>query len=553
MIPINDSRQAAEAKYAIEQAMLDDAPWTLLLGETSIAVNRRNCEWSVEWGKLIFAWWNEEHSQSWRVTAYAIEDAELIFQATRGMARELATLTLRQQERWRERLETEELDLTERRRSYAQLLARLLTGLLTRLPGAPLPKAATDAEPAPSAPGKYARAKIKQGKEIVLAIGVCAAESQAGVDGVIAAGLVWLADFNQRREAGGQSNRKANRLRFCLPAGRAQTAIERLTSLDASRLGARLECFEVDERHETLTAVHLATQDELLNAHPRELKWPASAPPENPWRERIVRFAPELIEVRQIAERESYAIHGLEFARWSGGETPRTTFGVAGLQGENQTAEPTRLSEASFPRLESLVREIAARRNAGARDRRHPFYRLREEAWLESLLRRNIRALDAAFDEGFVYSQIPAWRGEERSVIDLLTVKWETGQEPRLAVIEIKASEDAQLPLQGLDYWLRVEQARLRGEFARRGLFPALRLADRPPLLYLVAPRLRFHRTFATVARCLSPRIEAYQVGVNLNWRAGVRVHSIERINAPTEDSSQTATEQSTAVSRNSP
>ena len=247
MIPINDSRQAAEAKYAIEQAMLDDTPWTLLLGETSIAVNRRNCEWSVEWGKLIFAWWDEQHSQSWRVTAYAVEDAELIFQATRGMGRELATLTLRQQQRWREKVETEELELPEQRRSYAQLLARLL--------GAPSPRAATEAEPAPSAPARYARVKIKQGREIILAIGACAAESQAGIDGVIAAGLVWLADFNQRRAAGGRPNRKANRLRFCLPAGRAQTAIERLTLLNASRLDARLECVEVDERSEALTGV----------------------------------------------------------------------------------------------------------------------------------------------------------------------------------------------------------------------------------------------------------------------------------------------------------
>ncbi|HMX28363.1 MAG TPA: hypothetical protein PKC13_22445, partial [Blastocatellia bacterium] len=95
------------------------------------------------------------------------------------------------------------------------------------------------------------------------------------------------------------------------------------------------------------------------------------------------------------------------------------------------------------------------------------------------------------------------------------------------------ASEDSQLPLQGLDYWLRVEQARLRGEFARRGLLAGIQLADRSPLLYLVAPRLRFHRSFAAIARCLSSQIEAFQVGVNANWRAGVRVRSLERVNLP--------------------
>ena len=32
-----------------------------------------------------------------------------------------------------------------------------------------------------------------------------------------------------------------------------------------------------------------------------------------------------------------------------------------------------------------------------------------------------------------------------------------------MVVIEIKAAEDPDLPLQGLDYWLRIEQARGRG------------------------------------------------------------------------------------------
>ena len=98
-------------------------------------------------------------------------------------------------------------------------------------------------------------------------------------------------------------------------------------------------------------------------------------------------------------------------------------------------------------------------------------------------------------------------------------------------VIELKAVEDMHLPLQGLDYWLKVEQTRVRGEFERRGLFPDLALANQPPLLYLVAPRLRFHRTFSTIARCLVPQVEAYRLGLNADWRTGVRVHTRERVN----------------------
>jgi hypothetical protein len=226
--------------------------------------------------------------------------------------------------------------------------------------------------------------------------------------------------------------------------------------------------------------------------------------------------------------RERFEIKGLEFAMLGPGGQAK--FGVAGATSESEasSSNPGALTESKFGELERLVREITHYRSADCPDRGHPFYLLRPEAWLESLLRRDIRRLDATFDERFVYSQVPAWRADERSVIDLLTVN----HEGRLAVIEIKAAEDPQLPLQGTDYWLRVEQGRLRNEFKKRGLFEGVAIADLSPLLYLVAPRLRFHRTFETVARCLSPRIEAYRIGVNTNWREGVKIHTRERINS---------------------
>lgn len=533
MIPIANNQDAAAAKYTLERAMLGCSAWQVFAGEALLTtIQHTNCELSVEWGKLIFAWWDDQRSQSWRVTAYEIEEAELLLQVTRGLGREMTTLTLRNEAKWREKVAFENLGLSEKRRAYTQTLARLLAARFIGIRLQTAMPSATNSESTVGSPARrYAQLRWTLGGETALAIGVSEAESQTEVDGVIAAGLVWLANFNEQREAQPSSER-AGRLWFCLPRGHSDTAMERLTLLDVSHLSARIECFEVDERREELRPVQLATQNELLNAHPRELKWPEAAPTNDGWRERIVRLAPDLIELRQIAGRESYAINGLEFARLNHGEETRLRFGVAGLRderGEIETSDFSTLSEANFHRLERLVREIITHRSAQTPDRRHPFYRLREEAWLESLLRRDIRALDTGFDDCFVYSQIPAWRGEERSVIDLLTINHES----RLAVIEIKATEDAQLPLQGTDYWLRVEQARLRGEFARRGLFAGIELAGSPPLLYLVAPRLRFHRTFAIVSRCLSPQIEAYQVGLNANWRQGVRVRSVERVNQP--------------------
>jgi hypothetical protein len=42
--------------------------------------------------------------------------------------------------------------------------------------------------------------------------------------------------------------------------------------------------------------------------------------------------------------------------------------------------------------------------------------------------------------------------------------------------------------------------------------------------VYLVAPLLRFHRSFGMLAHCIKPEMEIYRFDINENWRAGVRV-----------------------------
>lgn len=544
MVPITNNDDAIRAKYELERALLDSAR-QLLAGDAVLAnLTRANYEISIAWGKLIFAWWDQEQSQSWRVAAYEIGDAEVQLQVTRGNGREKAVFFLRDGDRSPAPHETPEPDRAERRKSYAQLLATLLT---SKYPELRLQRMTTGADRARSVTGRYARLLLQLQGEAILAIGVSDAERQADIDSIVAAGLIWLARYNERRAP----DKQARNLWFCLPRGRSQTPRERLSLIDLRHLGAagamdakvakfaqvaEVECFEVDERSAELTHFRPAAQDELLNSHPREVRWPEGPPAGSEWRERIVNLAPQLIEVRRRPAHndEVLAVNGLVFARACGDERSNEVwFGVAGSYSlepavpESAMDLPQALSEANFGELQHLVSEIIKYRSADSPDRRHPFYRLREESWLEAALRRDIRSLDPTLDDRYVYSQIPAWRADERSVIDLLTIN----RQRRLVVIEVKTVEDQQLPLQGLDYWLRVEQSRLRGEFGKRGMFAGIEIADRPALLYLIAPRLRFHRTFSTVARCLAPQIEAYQVGVNANWREGVRVHTMVRVN----------------------
>ncbi len=105
-------------------------------------------------------------------------------------------------------------------------------------------------------------------------------------------------------------------------------------------------------------------------------------------------------------------------------------------------------------------------------------------------------------------------------MIDVLTLT----HEARLAVVELKADEDIHLPLQGLDYWARVEWHRARSEFQRFGYFEGRELANEKPLLMLVAPALHVHPATDSILRYLSPEIEWMFAGIDERWREGVKV-----------------------------
>ena len=111
------------------------------------------------------------------------------------------------------------------------------------------------------------------------------------------------------------------------------------------------------------------------------------------------------------------------------------------------------------------------------------------EAWLESQVRRNLEKIDPSiFPSPGLRPESPAFAAGDRGIIDLLAC----GRTGRLAVIELKASADLHLPLQALDYWMRVHWHLMRDEFGQHGYFPGVPLNKEPPRLLLVCPRTRF-------------------------------------------------------------
>jgi hypothetical protein len=105
-------------------------------------------------------------------------------------------------------------------------------------------------------------------------------------------------------------------------------------------------------------------------------------------------------------------------------------------------------------------------------------------------------------------------------VLDLLAID----TSGRVAVIELKASEDVHLPLQALDYWMRVAWHVEHRAFQPNGYFPGRELVQEPPRMLLVSPALDVHSTNERVLRYFSPKIAVERLGVGLEWRKELKV-----------------------------
>jgi hypothetical protein len=140
------------------------------------------------------------------------------------------------------------------------------------------------------------------------------------------------------------------------------------------------------------------------------------------------------------------------------------------------------------------------------------------ERWFESAVRANLPKIDPTLLPAPVHGQVLSFAGGDRGLVDLLA----TSPAGRLAVLELKTSEDIQLPLQTLDYWMRIAWHAQRDELSP--LFPGVPLQNRPPKLLLIAPALAFHSSTATLLRYFSPEIEVERVGINEDWRKDFKV-----------------------------
>lgn len=230
--------------------------------------------------------------------------------------------------------------------------------------------------------------------------------------------------------------------------------------------------------------------------------------------QKIIALAPDEIDVIFSRQGATLRFEGLAFARIRKVfDREKTWFGVE----QNKTA----LSENNFEELLELIENLKNYRRFDSPNMRHEYFRAAPEAWLEAMLRRNIRLLDANLILSPLHHQFRA----EKDKIDLLALR----RDGRLIIVELKVAPDREMIFQAADYWRKIEAERQSGNLQKANLFGTAEIADAPPICYLVAPTLSFHRDFTFLAKTITPEIEIHRFNLAENWRADLRV--LERIN----------------------
>ena len=334
----------------------------------------------------------------------------------------------------------------------------------------------------------YPRALVRQGKRAWAAILAPPEAPHA-----LSFGLIWL-DYVRRRR---QPKITVEGLALFLPAHETQATALRLRWLDPAKAAFALYAYSPEGDAVRLDPADCGNLQTALDRCQHSIL----ALPD--WVAQLAGW-PHVERVSLAGGAASFRVFGLEFARWREGE-------LRGGFEDRRLLHPRDL-----PELRAIAAELVRLRQepGSLLQRRAP------EAWLEMRVRESLTTLDAQLCPEPVYGQVPAMAGVERGIADLLAIE----RSGRLVVLEIKATEDLHLPLQSLDYWMRVAWHAAAGDFAACGYFPGHAVATLRPRLLLVAPALEFHPTTETILGFFSSDVPVERIGIGLEWRQQLRV-----------------------------
>jgi hypothetical protein len=498
---------------------LREASGAVVLEDGAVTFDLAQARYSIsgEYNKCVLHLWSAEKN-----TVRRVLDAELKNGTLRLAVQRLGQTRPTKLEICRER---DRRSPSAKKLSRAAYECKLRRALERHFPGFAILRLTSGVDLEKSFGPIYARGLLRQGQSAFAVLGVNEQEMQSSIDASLTFGILWLdvcrenPQFSQRRGDLGHAKMQTalvEGLILFVPAGCSALVRERMANLN--RAAAKWRLFEFDERNDAVVEIDCTDRGNVATRLVHATNEVAA----------LERFAESIARIHTILPNcEVAVLSPAELAfRWRGLEFARARLGTEAVTFRSKQeivfgvgAEERVLEDRNWAFFVQLLTAL--------RDARHPYgprgdrlFRMHPERWLESLVRADVSVIDERLEAESVYSQVPAFSAADRAMIDVLTLT----QQGRLAVVELKADEDIHLPLQGLDYWARVQWHHARGEFLKFGYFGGRELAEETPLLFLVAPALRVHPSTDVILRYISPEIEWAFVGIDERWREGVRV-----------------------------
>ena len=503
-----------EALTATLQEFLDQAGGAVVLEDGAVAFDLARAKYSIsgEHNKCLLHLWSAERNAVRRVLDAEMKNGMLRLAVQRlGQSRPSKLEICRERDR---------RSPSAKKACRVAYEAKLRRAVQRHFPGFTIVRLTNAVDLEKSFGPIYTRGFIRRGQSAFAVFGVNERETQASIDAALTFGILWLdacrSQVSQHQRDLGRPTAWIEGLHLFVPGGSSALVRERMAQLN--RDAAKWSLFEFDEREDCLREIDCSDRG---NVATRLVHAPNEAATLGRFEEsiqRIHRILPNC-EVGVLSAAEiSFRWRGLEFAR------ARLAAEVATFRSRQEIVFGVGPQECILEDRNSdvFLQLVTALRNTRHiyGPRQHPLFRMHPERWLESLVVGDVSVIDGRLESRELYSQVPAFSAADRAMLDILT----TTHDGRLAVVELKADEDIHLPLQGLDYWARVDWHHARGEFQKYGYFATRELSNESPLLFLVAPALHVHPATDILLRYISPKIEWEFVGIDERWREEVKV-----------------------------
>lgn len=482
------------AKTEIAGQLEKHHEWLLIAASgKTFALQKDEIEIAGERGKLLFSFVGGKGFQTWRVAGFNFEKQKIHLDLTKNFGAEKLKVELVPRTPAREFSDAVELARIEKANQIARLIVENKTP-------SKLIRVALNKET-----GRVAQIvfEIARGRQ---AASLADVSETLTPEQLLTAAILWIEKLRGRRK---------NPIENVSILAETKTArkLQKLRALLAENWQKRIEIFELSpqaEKNQETVLKRLANLriSDLRDEKPKKIH-AAENTESSETAQKIIALAPFEIDVISARNGETLRFRGLPFAR------VRKIFGAEkawfGIDAKQQI-----LSEKNFGEFLELIEDLKIYRRFDSPNKHHVLYARAPENWLESLLRRDIKQLDANLILSPVYNQFRVAR--ER--IDLLALR----RDGRLIVIELKVAPDREMVFQAAGYWRQIEQMRRAGVLRRARIFGDLEISDAQPLVFLVAPMLGFHRDLEFLSKTIAPEIEIYRYDLSENWRENLKV-----------------------------